>query len=137
MMQPNARTFAWISKKLMKIDIRRVYEAPSKSDGKRILIDRLWPRGISKEKAEIHYWAKTISPSTQLRQWYQHDPEKWQDFKKKYFQELNSNPEGMNELRNQIGRGKITLVFSSKEEKLNNATALKEYLEFTGVLTNS
>jgi len=121
----------------MKIDIKRVYEAPSKSDGKRILIDRLWPRGISKEKAEIHYWAKTISPSAQLRQWYQHDPEKWQDFKKKYFQELNSNPEGMNELRNQIGRGKITLIFSSKEEKLNNATALKEYLESTGVLTNS
>ena len=137
MMQPNARTFAWISKKFMKIDIKRVYEAPSKSDGKRILIDRLWPRGISKEKAEIHYWAKTISPSAQLRQWYQHDPEKWQDFKKKYFQELNSNPEGMNELRNQIGLGKITLVFSSKEEKLNNATALKVYLESTGVLTNS
>jgi len=113
----------------MRILTKRVYESPSLSDGKRILIDRLWPRGIIKEEAEIHYWAKSVSPSTDLRQWYQHDPEKWRDFKKKYFQELKSNPEGMNELRNHIGGGIVTLVFSSKEEKLNNATALKEYLD--------
>ncbi len=111
----------------MKISIKRVYETPSPSDGKRILVDRLWPRGISKDNAKIHYWAKAISPSTELR-WYKHDPDKWGEFKKKYFQELRDNPNGMQDLMAQMGKQTVTFVFSSKEEKLNNAAALKEYV---------
>ena len=116
----------------MRIQIKRVYDPPSASDGKRILIDRLWPRGISKEKAQVDFWAKSISPSTQLRQWYQHDPEKWSEFKKKYFHELEKNPAGVKELTAHMGQQNATFIFSAKEEKLNNAAALKEYLTTRG-----
>ena len=113
----------------MKIKIKRVYEEATRSDGRRILIDRLWPRGLSKENAKIDFWAKSVSPSTDLRRWYQHDAEKWDEFRRRYFAELDANPDGFVELRTQLGRGPATLLFGSKEERLNNATALLEYLE--------
>jgi len=119
-------------KKRMDIEIRRVYEPPEPTDGTRILVDRLWPRGLSKEAAKINYWSKEIAPSTELRRWYGHDPEKWSEFKSRYFEELNSNPEGVEELLRHARKGRVTFLYSSKEERLNNAVALKEYLESLG-----
>lgn len=113
----------------MVIQTKRIYEQPAPSDGRRILIDRLWPRGISKERAQIDFWAKSIAPSNELRKWYQHDPSKWDEFRRRYFAELNANPEGLAELREHLGSGTVTLLFGSRELHLNNATALREYLE--------
>lgn len=113
----------------VKIRTKRVYDAPAASDGRRILIDRLWARGLSKAKARIDFWAKDIAPSTALRKWYGHDPDKWKEFRKRYFAELDANPEGMAALRANLDKGTVTLLFSSKETRLNNASALREYLE--------
>lgn len=113
----------------MKIKVKRVYEAPLRTDGCRILVDRLWPRGLSKEKAKIEFWARAISPSTELRRWYGHAPEKWPEFKSKYAEELRANPEGVEELLQHVRKGTATFLYSSKEERLNNAVALKEYIE--------
>lgn len=112
----------------MIIKLKRVYEKPLRNDGKRILVDRLWPRGLKKEKAKIDHWSKEIAPSTELRNWYNHDPEKWYEFKKLYFEELDSNNSHVMELMNIIEMEKSTLLFSSRELRLNNAVALREYL---------
>ncbi len=112
-----------------RVRTKRIYETPARSDGRRILIDRLWPRGLSKQAARIDFWAKSVAPSHDLRRWYQHDPEKWDEFRRRYFAELDANPSGLAELREHLGRGTVTFVFSSKEENLNNASALREYLE--------
>jgi len=113
----------------MKLNTKRVYESSSVDDGFRVLVDRLWPRGLSKEKAGIDLWMKEIAPSSELRKWYNHDPGKWKEFKKKYFRELNSNKELLNPLIEKIRGSDVTLLFSSKEERYNNAVALKEYIE--------
>lgn len=113
----------------MAILIKRVYEAAARSDGRRILVDRLWPRGLSKEDAAIDYWARAVAPSNALRRWYGHAPEKWNEFRRRYFAELDANPASVAELKRQLGAGSATLVYSSKETKLNNAVALLEYLE--------
>jgi len=107
---------------------KRIYDAPKRTDGKRILIDRLWPRGVSKEDAKIDHWAKDVAPSDELRRWYRHEPSKWGEFRKRYFAELDANPDGVAALRAALGSRTATLVFASKEERLNNAAALKEYL---------
>ncbi len=112
----------------MRIRTKRIYNQPARSDGRRILIDRLWPRGLSKDAAQIDWWAKSVAPSHELRRWYQHDPTKWDEFRRRYFAELDANPGGLAELRAHLGSGTTTLLFSSKEERLNNATALREYL---------
>ena len=113
----------------MRIRTKRVYEPAARGDGRRILIDRLWPRGLSKEKARVDYWARAVAPSDALRRWYRHDPDKWSEFRKRYFAELDGNPEGVEALRAELGRGTVTILFASKEERLNNATALRQYLE--------
>lgn len=113
----------------MRIQTKRVYEPARESDGRRILVDRLWPRGLSKAAARIDYWAKAIAPSTKLRQWYGHDPAKWKEFRRRYFAELEANPEGIDELRRELRKGAVTFLYSSREERLNNATALQEYLQ--------
>ena len=112
----------------MNIGIKRVYDEPSGNDGQRILVDRLWPRGLKKQQARIDHWAKEIAPSTELRRWYQHEPEKWYEFKRLYFEELNSNNDCVLKLINIINNKTSTLLFSSRELRLNNAVALKEYL---------
>ena len=112
----------------MKIRTKRIYEQAARSDGRRILIDRLWPRGVSKDAAKIDFWAKAVAPSSELRRWYQHDADKWDEFRRRYFAELDDNSEGLEQLRAQVGSGTVTLVFASKEERLNNAGALREYL---------
>lgn len=113
----------------LDIGIKRVYLAPHPSDGTRILVDRLWPRGISKEKAAIDHWVRDLAPSNQLRKWYGHKPERWDEFRSRYFAELDSRPDGTAALLKLVKQGPATFVYSSKEQSLNNAHALKEYLE--------
>jgi uncharacterized protein YeaO (DUF488 family) len=113
----------------LQFEIKRIHEPRSPSDGRRILIDRLWPRGLSKERAAVDYWAKDIAPSTELRKWYKHDPDKWPEFKRRYFAELATAPQGLAALRHELGPGANTILFASKEERLNNARALVEFLE--------
>ncbi len=113
----------------MNIKIKRIYKGAEPEDGRRIMVDRLWPRGVSKANAKINLWVKNIAPSTELRKWYSHDPKKWQEFKSRYFSELNNNSDEINNLLDQINDETVTFVFGSKEQHLNNAVALKEYLE--------
>lgn len=115
----------------MKISIKRVYEAPEKSDGKRILIDRLWPRGLTKEAAAIDLWIKEIAPSTELRKWFGHDPDKWIEFQKKYKAELSDNP-ALSELKAAIKDQKSTLVYAAKDEDHNDAVVLQSVLTNNG-----
>jgi len=113
----------------MSFKTKRIYEKPEKADGFRILVDRLWPRGLSKEKAQVDEWLKDIAPSDELRKWFSHDPQKWEVFKKRYFGELETKKE-LIELIVTKSKGKpVTLVYAAKEEKFNNALSLKEYLE--------
>ena len=113
----------------MEIKIKRAYDSLRDDDGYRILVDRLWPRGISKAKAQLDFWPKELAPSNELRRWYGHDPEKWSEFKSRYFAELDDNQEFVNQLLEYIDRGTVTFIYSSKEQRLNNAVALKEYVE--------
>ncbi len=113
----------------MAIDTKRIYEKPTNEDGYRVLVDQLWPRGLKKEDARIDRWVKEIAPTTELRKWYNHDPEKWNEFRRRYFEELDRRPEMVSELVELARDRKITFLFSSKETKLNNASALKEYVE--------
>ena len=113
----------------MAIQLKRVYEKPSKQDGCRILVERLWPRGLSKPQAKVDLWLKEAAPSTALRQWFQHDPAKWKEFKRRYFLELEENNAVLHDLQRRASKGKVTFVYGSREERLNSATALKEYIE--------
>lgn len=117
-----------ITIKEMNINIKRVYESPDKKDGTRILVDRLWPRGLTKEKAKVDLWLKDIAPSAELRKWFGHDPEKWMEFKKRYQAELNENAASVSQLKEQIKKGTVTLVYGAKDEEHNDAFFLKEYL---------
>jgi uncharacterized protein YeaO (DUF488 family) len=108
------------------IKTERVYEHNGSQRGYRVLVDRLWPRGIKKEKVDL--WLKGIAPSDELRKWYLHEPEKWPEFKKRYYQELKDNPD-VERLLDIARKKDVLLLFASKEEKINNAVALKEYLD--------
>jgi len=111
------------------VKIKGVYDPVSRDDGRRILIDRLWPRGIRKEDAKIDEWLKEIAPSNELRKWFGHDPAKWQEFKKKYASELSEKSELVERLRAESGKGMITLLFAAKDAGHNNAVVLKELIE--------
>lgn len=111
------------------IKLKRAYDAAEKSDGYRILVDRLWPRGISKEKAQIDEWNKEIAPSTSLRKWYSHDVEKWSEFKRLYFEELKSKEESILAIVSKQVNSTITLVYAAEDGAHSNAMALKEYIE--------
>jgi uncharacterized protein YeaO (DUF488 family) len=110
------------------IKVKRIYDQPSADDGKRILIDRLWPRGIKKEEAPMDEWLKDIAPSNVLRKWFGHDPSHWGEFKKKYARELKAYPELVERLKEEARRGTITLLYGAKDRLHNNAVALKEIL---------
>ena len=112
----------------MKIKIKRVYEKPSKEDGLRILVDRLWPRGLTKQKAAIDLWLKEIAPTTELRKWFAHDPKKWIEFKKKYLQELKENKEQISIIKERLKQGPVTLVYAARNEEYNEAQVLEELL---------
>jgi len=113
----------------LAILLKRVYETPSPEDGKRVLVERLWPRGLKKEGAKIDEWLKEVAPSGGLRKWYSHDPSKWTEFKKRYWKELDANKSIIEKLVRECREKQVTFVFGSREEKLNNAAALKEYIE--------
>ncbi len=113
----------------MKIQLKRVYESPAPDDGTRILVDRLWPRGLSKEKARVDRWLKEVSPSNELRRRFHGNPDRWDEFRESYFGELDDQPEAVDELLDQAHTRTVTLLFASKDETHNNARALKEYLE--------
>jgi len=112
--------------------IKRVYDAPDGGDGIRVLVDRLWPRGLRKEKVKVDLWLKEVAPSDALRKWYAHDPKKWLKFKEKYFNELIPNEKLIHLIIKKAKEGDITLLYGSRETKFNNAVALKEYVEKKG-----
>lgn len=111
------------------IGLRRVYEKAAKADGFRILVERLWPRGVSKEKASIDLWMKEIGPSTELRKWYSHDVEKWPEFKKRYTAELKKKKDLIDEIKARAKKGKVTFVYAAHDEEHNSAVVLRGYLD--------
>jgi uncharacterized protein YeaO (DUF488 family) len=117
-----------LPKRKFPIQVKRIYESPSLDDGFRILVDRPWPRGIKKEQAKIGLWLKEIAPSDSLRKWFNHEPEKWEEFKRRYFKELEQMRDLVDQLIQHTRKGKVTFLFSAKDETHNNAIALREYL---------
>lgn len=111
------------------IAVKRVYDPAAAEDGKRILVDRVWPRGMQKRDAAIDLWLKDIAPSTALRQWFGHKEERWDDFCRRYWQELDGNPEPLRRLRDFIGGAPATLLYGARERERNNAVALLRYVE--------
>ncbi len=113
----------------MPILLKRAYESPEPADGLRILVDRLWPRGVAKESARIDLWLKEVAPSTALRQWFGHDPVKWGEFRLRYFRELDQRPAAVEELAQHTRCGVVTLVYGAKDKTHSHALALKDYLQ--------
>jgi uncharacterized protein YeaO (DUF488 family) len=113
----------------MRIKIKRVYEEAYKDDGKRILVDRLWPRGLTKAKANVDVWLKDISPSTELRKWFNHQPSRWQEFKRRYCAELEKNKEPLSVLKQLTRTSTVTLVYAAKDTQHNAAVVLRGFLE--------
>ncbi|HEY7337238.1 MAG TPA: DUF488 family protein [Bryobacteraceae bacterium] len=111
------------------IKLKRVYEAPAHNDGARFLVERLWPRGVSKEKLAMDAWEKDVGPSDRLRKWFSHDPAKWDKFREKYFEELDARPEAWTPILQSSDGHTVTLLYSSRDTEHNNAVALKEYLD--------
>mgnify|MGYP003348764977 CR=1 FL=1 len=111
-----------------KLDIKRVYDSASRADGARVLVDRVWPRGVSKDAAKLTLWLKDVAPSTALRKWFNHDPERWYEFRKRYRAELKDNPETVGQLKDLFKKGRVTLLYSAKDIDHNQAKALAQYL---------
>lgn len=110
------------------IKLKRAYDSASKEDGVRFLVERLWPRGVKKDALRLDAWFKDVAPSTELRQWFGHDPAKWMEFQRRYFAELDAKPKTLEPILNAARHGRVTLVFSSHDAEHNNAVALKTYL---------
>lgn len=109
--------------------VRRIHDRPERADGTRVLVDRVWPRGIRKADAAIDHWFRDIAPSTALRKWFGHDPQRWDAFRERYFAELDAQPERVAELR-RLARGRtVTLLFAARDTEHNNAVALRQYLQ--------
>lgn len=111
------------------IKLKRAYDEPSSDDGERVLVERLWPRGVSKAEAHIDEWLKDVAPSAELRQWFGHDPSRWEEFKKRYWSELSRNPAPVQELKDKASHGTVTFVYAAKDEAHSGALALKEFVE--------
>jgi uncharacterized protein YeaO (DUF488 family) len=114
---------------MSRIQLKRAFDPASKKDGYRVLVDRIWPRGLRKEEVRIDEWMKDIAPSTELRKWFGHDPVKWEAFRRRYFVELSHRADLVKGLAEVARRGPLTLVYSAKDERHNNAVALREFLE--------
>ena len=108
---------------------KRIYEEPSADDGTRVLVDRLWPRGVSKEEAKIDRWEKDLAPTNELRRWFGHDPAKWEEFLRRYRAELEGKEEVLARLRQEATGGTVTLLYAARDEERNNAVALKRDIE--------
>lgn len=113
----------------MSLTVKRIYEPAAKEDGFRVLVDRLWPRGVSKEKARVDLWLKEIAPSHELREWFDHDPAKWKEFQIKYKKELKANDEVLSILKKYVHAGKVTLLYAARDEAHNQAVVLKEFIQ--------
>jgi uncharacterized protein YeaO (DUF488 family) len=111
------------------IQLKRAYENASPGDGERILVERLWPRGVSKQRASVDLWLKDVAPSPELRKWFGHDPAKWKQFEERYRNELKARPDVIDELRRKARRGKITFVYAARDQEHNSALILKNFLE--------
>jgi len=111
------------------IQVKRTYEEAGKKDGARFLVERLWPRGVKKEDLPLENWVKDVAPSGDLRRWFQHDPAKWAEFRRRYFRELEEHPDAWRALLARARRGRVTLVYSAHDTKYNNAVALKSFLD--------
>jgi len=111
------------------LKLKRAYDPPSNGDGQRILVERLWPRGLTKAKARIDLWMKEISPSPELRKWFAHEEKKWPEFRRRYRQELKANKEAVDSLRKKARSDTVTLVYAARDEEHNSALVLKEFLE--------
>jgi uncharacterized protein YeaO (DUF488 family) len=111
------------------ISFKRAYEKPAREDGFRVLVERLWPRGVTKADAALDLWLKDIAPSTELRRWFGHDPARWETFCRRYWSELAAKPEAVQLLREHVQGGPVTLVYGAKDEEHNAAVALKKFLE--------
>ena len=111
----------------MSVRIKRVYDEPAADDGERILVDRLWPRGISKEKAAFDEWMKEVAPTSELRKWFDHRPERWDEFKERYRAELQGNP-AVEALRARVAAGRVTLLYGSRNREFNHAAVLADFL---------
>jgi len=111
------------------LQTKRIYEQPDKTDGLRVLVDRLWPRGLTKKEAQIDDWLKEIAPSTRLRKWFGHDPARWKEFKQRYVAELKDHREQLEHLAQESRKRTVTLLFGAKDVTHNNAVVLKEYIE--------
>lgn len=116
----------------MPIALKRAYEKPTSDDGCRILVERLWPRGLSKRDAKIDYWAKDAAPSPELRRWFGHDPAKWEEFRRRYLRELGTRWAALEPIRERLRSGRVTFVFAARDLRHNSAVVLKEYLERRG-----
>lgn len=112
----------------MSVQVKRIYEYYSAGDGYRILVDRLWPRGIKKDTGLVDLWLKKIAPSTELLKWFQHDPQKWNEFKWRYYKELDTNEENLQPLLSAIEEHDVTLLYSARDKQHNQAVALLEYI---------
>ena len=111
------------------VRLKRAYEAPDRGDGRRVLVDRLWPRGVSKAEAAIDEWLKDLAPSTDLRKWFGHDPARWKQFKQRYWRELKDKKDDVDVLRHKAREGKVTFIYAAHDEDHNGALALKEFIE--------
>lgn len=119
------------------IQIKRAYEPPAPRDGARFLVDGLWPRGVKKEQLKLEAWLKAVAPSKDLRQWFGHEPAKWEEFQRRYQEELDRQPEAWQTLLQAARAGRLTLVFGARDTEHNNAVALKNYLEAKAAATRS
>ncbi len=113
----------------MNIRIKRVYDEPDREDGTRILVDRLWPRGLTKEKAKVDLWLKDVAPSTELRKWFAHDPAKWTEFQTRYRDELKKNKDQLSLLKQEASKGTVTLVYGARDQEHNEAVILQQLLK--------
>jgi uncharacterized protein YeaO (DUF488 family) len=113
----------------MSIDLKRAYDPPARGDGYRVLVDRIWPRGVTKDELEVDAWLKDLAPSTGLRRWFGHDPKKWDEFRQRYARELEPHADALDQLAQRAREAHLTLIFGAKDTEHNNAAALKEYLE--------
>ena len=114
-----------------ELKLKRVYEAPHRDDGARILVDRLWPRGLTQKKAKVDLWLKEIAPSTELRKWFGHDPKKWRSFRGRYQTELKHHADQLKVLRNKAKSGTVTLIYGARDQEHNEALVLKQFLKRT------
>lgn len=112
-----------------RIWIRRAYDAPTRNDGHRALVDRVWPREVARDEARIDEWPREVAPSTELRRWFGHDPDRWEEFRSRYRQELADSADQVERLLEQARRGRVTLVYGARDERRNNAVVLREHLE--------